>query len=212
MKNVFLVCFCAALIAACGEDGGDAGTNDQMSGGEGAPVMMGGETDDSSVMMGGEVDGGMAMMGGDAGETAPVMMGGETDDSSVMMGGEVDGGMAMMGDDAGETAPILTGDEPGWNATCAENTDCEAPVSLCSKQPGQAEGYCSTPCTTTADCPYEDWTCNVIGGCESPLATWCGPRRSRRLCARRICLRLNSLNDRAVTSKRAHPHSAVPIS
>ena len=141
MKNVFLVCFCAALIAACGEDGGDAGTNDQMSGGEGAPVMMGGETDDSSVMM----------------------------------GGEVDGGMAMMGDDAGETAPILTGDEPGWNATCAENTDCEAPVSLCSKQPGQAEGYCSTPCTTTADCPYEDWTCNVIGGCESPLATWCGP-------------------------------------
>ena len=108
-------------------------------------------------------------------DDAAVMMGDDTDGGPVMMGGDADGGMAMMGGDAGEPAPILTGDEPGWNATCAENTDCEAPVSLCSKQPGQAEGYCSTPCTTTADCPYEDWTCNVIGGCESPLATWCGP-------------------------------------
>ena len=64
----------------------------------------------------------------------------------------------------------------GWNATCAESTDCSGETDFCAKQPGAAEGYCSIPCTTTADCPYGEWSCNVIGPCESPAATWCGPR------------------------------------
>ncbi|MBV72272.1 MAG: hypothetical protein CMH52_13185 [Myxococcales bacterium] len=43
-------------------------------------------------------------------------------------------------------------------------------------QPGAAEGYCSIACGTNADCTYEDWTCNAVGGCgDNALAVWCGP-------------------------------------
>ena len=43
-------------------------------------------------------------------------------------------------------------------------------------QPGNTEGYCSIECPNAgADCTYEDWTCNVVGGCDAPMATWCGP-------------------------------------
>ena len=66
--------------------------------------------------------------------------------------------------------------EDGWNATCAENTDCSGATDFCAKQPGAAEGYCTIPCSTTSDCPYGEWSCNVIGGCDAPAATWCGPR------------------------------------
>ena len=87
-------------------------------------------------------------------------------------GDESDSSMATDGD-----ASSLTGEESGWNKVCESDDDCEAPVGLCSKQPGATEGYCSVPCGTTADCPYGDWSCNVIGGCEMPAATWCGPRQ-----------------------------------
>ena len=26
-----------------------------------------------------------------------------------------------------------------------------------------------------SDCTYDDWTCNIIGTCDAPAATWCGP-------------------------------------
>ena len=86
-------------------------------------------------------------------------------------GDESDSSMATDGDAS------LTGEESGWNKVCESDDDCDAPVGLCSKQPGATEGYCSVPCGTTADCPYGDWSCNVIGGCEMPAATWCGPRQ-----------------------------------
>ena len=67
--------------------------------------------------------------------------------------------------------------EDGWNQICAETSDCTGVTNVCSKAPGEAEGYCSTTCATTADCPYgEDWSCNIIGTCDAPAATWCGPR------------------------------------
>ena len=71
----------------------------------------------------------------------------------------------------------------GWNAVCAEPSDCAEPTTFCAKQPGEAEGYCSTPCSTTADCPYGEWSCNVIGPCEQPAATWCGPREETEMFA-----------------------------
>ena len=71
---------------------------------------------------------------------------------------------------------VNTASEDGWNAVCAESADCTDATNFCALQPGAAEGYCSIPCTTTADCPYGEWSCNVIGSCESPAATWCGPR------------------------------------
>ena len=68
------------------------------------------------------------------------------------------------------------GDEGNWGAVCVEDADCGAPTDLCVKQPGETEGYCSIECPNLgADCTYEDWTCNIIGSCLSPLATWCGP-------------------------------------
>lgn len=98
--------------------------------------------------------------------------GGPETGSDASEDGESDSDSADSGE-AGE----LTGDEEGWNQTCAESSDCADPVGLCSKAPGQAEGYCSTTCATTADCPYgEDWSCNIIGTCDAPAATWCGPR------------------------------------
>ena len=79
------------------------------------------------------------------------------------------------GDEDSTESTQLTGDEPGWNKTCMSDDDCDEDVGLCSKQPGAETGYCSIPCSTTSECPYGEWTCNVIGGCESPAATWCGP-------------------------------------
>ena len=53
--------------------------------------------------------------------------------------------------------------------------DCAAPTDFCVKQPGATEGYCSVVCGTNSDCTYADWTCNAVGGCDMPLAVWCGP-------------------------------------
>ena len=83
----------------------------------------------------------------------------------------VNAGAGDEGGTAGETAS-----ENGWNAVCAESADCAEPTNFCAKQPGEDEGYCTIPCETTADCPYGEWSCNVIGGCAAPAATWCGPR------------------------------------
>jgi hypothetical protein len=93
--------------------------------------------------------------------------GDEDSNATENAGGEA----GAMGGAAGEAAP-----EEGWNAVCEESSDCADPTNFCAKQPGDPEGYCSIPCTTTADCPYGDWSCNVIGGCAEPIATWCGPR------------------------------------
>ncbi|MEC8024471.1 MAG: hypothetical protein VX223_11090, partial [Myxococcota bacterium] len=60
-------------------------------------------------------------------------------------------------------------------ALCTEDVDCTSPTNLCVMHPGASVGYCSIPCTNDADCTFDDWTCNVVGSCESPLATWCGP-------------------------------------
>ena len=63
-----------------------------------------------------------------------------------------------------------------WGAACTLDTDCEAPADLCVVQPGASEGYCSVECPNLgADCTYDDWTCNVVGTCDAPMATWCGP-------------------------------------
>jgi hypothetical protein len=63
-----------------------------------------------------------------------------------------------------------------WGAVCTVDADCAAPADLCVLQPGDSEGYCSVECPNLgADCTYDDWTCNVIGTCEAPMATWCGP-------------------------------------
>lgn len=78
------------------------------------------------------------------------------------------------GVDAGEVVRA-DGTEEAWDRRCTQTEDCEEPVGLCSKQPGTPEGYCSTRCLTTADCPYGGWTCNAIGGCDDPVSAWCGP-------------------------------------
>ena len=111
--------------------------------------------------------------GGAAGETAEGGAAGETAEGGAA-------GETAEGGAAGETAEGgAAGDAASnelWNAVCADDSDCAAPINLCSKAPGAAEGYCSKACATTADCPYGDWSCNVIGGCEMPAASWCGPR------------------------------------
>jgi hypothetical protein len=91
-------------------------------------------------------------------------------------------GCGPNGDDTGMDAGVDAGDvvrpdgtEEAWNRRCTQTEDCEEPVGLCSKQPGTPEGYCSIRCATTADCPFGDWTCNAIGGCEDPVTVWCGP-------------------------------------
>jgi hypothetical protein len=63
-----------------------------------------------------------------------------------------------------------------WGTFCATDDECEAPTDLCVMQPGAENGYCSIECPNAgADCTYTDWTCNVVGTCDAPLATWCGP-------------------------------------
>ncbi|MGB0590854.1 MAG: hypothetical protein ACPGU1_14330 [Myxococcota bacterium] len=76
------------------------------------------------------------------------------------------------GDDAqGDDTADVT-----WGAVCTVDLDCDAPADLCVLQPGASEGYCSVACPNLgADCTYDDWTCNVVGTCEAPMATWCGP-------------------------------------
>ena len=77
----------------------------------------------------------------------------------------------------GEATGEATGGETSaWGATCAADADCVTPTDLCVLQPGAESGYCSIACPNLgADCTYADWTCNVVGGCDAPLATWCGP-------------------------------------
>ncbi len=116
----------------------------------------------------------------------------ETSATTAANGGDNTGGAApadqTAGNDgiatAGEEASVQSDSETAaeeteaWGAVCLEDSDCAAPTSLCVINPtsGSSEGYCSILCPNAgADCTYGDWTCNVVGGCESPLATWCGP-------------------------------------
>jgi hypothetical protein len=67
-----------------------------------------------------------------------------------------------------------------WNAPCISDDDCSDETTLCVKSPQnppEQHGYCSIPCSVSSECDGSDlgWTCNVVGGCENPLATWCGP-------------------------------------
>ena len=67
-------------------------------------------------------------------------------------------------------------DEGAWGATCFDDSWCYGAADMCIKQPGATQGYCSAPCPNLgSDCSYADWTCNVIGTCDAPAASWCGP-------------------------------------
>lgn len=73
-------------------------------------------------------------------------------------------------------APADANADNPWAATCAEDADCAAPTDYCVKMPGEPEGYCTIHCAGgNADCTYEDWTCNAVGGCDNADLTWCGP-------------------------------------
>ena len=90
--------------------------------------------------------------------------GGEDSPTPPAAGGGGDGG------EAAQDAPA------SWGATCLEDAECEAPTDYCVKQPGNDEGYCTVRCPNLgADCTFEDWTCNIVGTCAQPMATWCGP-------------------------------------
>ena len=70
--------------------------------------------------------------------------------------------------------------DTGWGSECQGDDDCEGATNLCVKNPmdpPETPGYCSIPCSSTSECEGSEmqWTCNVVGTCESPLATWCGP-------------------------------------
>ncbi len=75
---------------------------------------------------------------------------------------------AAPSDAGGETNP--------WEAPCTDDSDCAAPTDWCAKMPGEPDGYCTIHCANgNADCTYEDWTCNAVGGCDNVDLTWCGP-------------------------------------
>jgi len=103
--------------------------------------------------------------------------------STAACGDDADNGTpatdATSDDATGDETPSddATGDEATpWGATCATDADCAAPTDFCVVQPGNTEGYCSIECPNLgSDCTYEDWTCNIIGSCDAPMATWCGP-------------------------------------
>ena len=86
---------------------------------------------------------------------------------------------ATSGDATGDETPSddAAGDEATpWGTTCTTEADCAAPTDFCVMQPGNTEGYCSIECPNLgSDCTYSDWTCNIIGSCDAPMATWCGP-------------------------------------
>ncbi|MGB0590214.1 MAG: hypothetical protein ACPGU1_11085 [Myxococcota bacterium] len=102
-----------------------------------------------------------------------------TDDTTTDAAGDEAGADDAAGDEAGaDDAAEETEDdaETPWGAVCATDADCAAPTDFCVMQPGATEGYCSIECPNLgADCTYEDWTCNIVGTCNAPMATWCGP-------------------------------------
>ena len=97
----------------------------------------------------------------------------------------------MSGDDtsAGEMATGGTMSEAGtstatgmggWGDDCMTEDDCTGATTMCVKSPidpPDMPGYCSIPCNTTSECSGSEmgWTCNVVGTCDSPSVTWCGP-------------------------------------
>ena len=87
-------------------------------------------------------------------------------------GTDVTGGMsAGTGDNTGSST---------WNSPCMSENDCSGDTNYCVKNPQDPPdqpGYCSIECSVSSECDGSDlgWTCNVVGSCENPLATWCGP-------------------------------------
>lgn len=115
---------------------------------------------------------------------------GEEEDSETA-GSESAGSEMNAGTDAGTNASTGgitagTADAGGsdgsatWNSPCMSNDDCGADANFCVKNPQDPPdqpGYCSIECSVSSECDGSElgWTCNVVGSCDSPLATWCGP-------------------------------------
>ena len=151
MKQNLVLIFAGLLVmAACESDSGSAAASD-TTGTDAADMSTGTDGTDS-------ID--MADDGTDTTDSIDMADGNDT----------ADGSESTDGNDSAE------GGDDAWGVVCTEDTDCAAPTDLCVKQPGAADGYCSISCPNLgADCTYSDWTCNVVGECTSPLATWCGP-------------------------------------
>ena len=65
-----------------------------------------------------------------------------------------------------------------WGSSCEGDDNCMGESDYCVLNPMvEGPGYCSRECTQESDCAGSEmgWTCNVIGGYESPIVTWCGP-------------------------------------
>ena len=91
---------------------------------------------------------------------------------------EEDSGSGPWWEDSGASPDAAASDAvTPWGTKCAADNDCLSPTDMCViPVPGEATGYCSTECPNLgAGCTHADWTCNVVGPCESPVATWCGP-------------------------------------
>ena len=104
--------------------------------------------------------------------------------TSLLLGGcgeEEEVTTADMGSGGGEggsggNAPVGDG---SWNSACEGDENCMGESDYCVLNPMTPDepGYCSRECRQESDCAGSElgWTCNVIGGCENPVVTWCGP-------------------------------------
>ena len=94
----------------------------------------------------------------------------ESEESPSMMMSEADMGAGAGGVEVGDGS---------WNAVCESDDDCAGDSPYCVLNPmTPGPGYCSVECRSSTECTGAemDWTCNVIGGCENPVVTWCGPQ------------------------------------
>ena len=85
--------------------------------------------------------------------------------------------MASGGGEGGSGGAAPAGDG-SWGSSCEGDDNCMGESDYCVLNPMvEGPGYCSRECTQESDCAGAEmgWTCNVIGGCESPIVTWCGP-------------------------------------
>ncbi len=55
----------------------------------------------------------------------------------------------------------FTGKEPGED--CNSDGDCKGTNSVCLAAGSGAGKYCAPRCSTNADCPAADWTCETVG-------------------------------------------------
>ena len=83
-----------------------------------------------------------------------------------------------MSEAAGAESSEMSTGTGSWGDECSTNNDCSAESPLCVINPMVGPpGYCSKPCTSTTQCvdTLDGWTCNIIGQCDSPTVSWCGP-------------------------------------